>query len=84
MFSLKGPQGPQGLPGEKGPPGEGLPGPKVNTSLHTVHHFQNAVCVSHIKVMKRFNVFLFKLCLVCMVYIREPLKCLNFVTSDLN
>uniref|UniRef100_A0A8C1QGG8 Collagen alpha-1(XXVIII) chain n=1 Tax=Cyprinus carpio TaxID=7962 RepID=A0A8C1QGG8_CYPCA len=44
-----GPQGPQGLPGEKGPPGEGLPGPKVNLSLHTVHHFQNAVCVSHIK-----------------------------------
>uniref|UniRef100_A0A8C1D3C5 Collagen alpha-1(XXVIII) chain n=1 Tax=Cyprinus carpio carpio TaxID=630221 RepID=A0A8C1D3C5_CYPCA len=54
-----GPQGPQGLPGEKGPPGEGLPGPKVNLSLHTVHHFQNAVCVSHIKVMRRFNMFFF-------------------------
>lgn len=29
MFTLKGPQGPQGVPGEKGPPGEGLPGSKV-------------------------------------------------------
>lgn len=39
LFALKGPQGSQGIPGEKGPAGEGFPGPKVQTSLYTFYCF---------------------------------------------
>lgn len=50
ILSYQGPRGPEGTPGERGPPGEGFPGPKVTKASEPV---EKVLCLTRSWIINR-------------------------------